>query len=87
MNLNQMGAIRQWLRLHGSRCPAELHAWDLVCMIWTLGWLALPLGAIFHDDEFLLFWLVALVLPTVYVSGRARLHKQGRLRCDWLTAL
>jgi len=87
MNLSQMAAIRQWLRLHGARRPAELYAWDLVCMAWTLGWMALPLGAIFHENECLLLWLAALALPTVYVSCRARLHRTGRLRCDWLTAL
>ncbi|MDP3822712.1 MAG: hypothetical protein Q8R33_14675 [Burkholderiales bacterium] len=31
--------------------------------------------------------LALLFLPGRYVALRTRLHRSGRLRCDWITAL
>ncbi|MBC7729703.1 MAG: hypothetical protein H7242_19260, partial [Microbacteriaceae bacterium] len=31
--------------------------------------------------------LPLLLLPGLYVRLRRRLHRRGRLRCDWLTSL
>ncbi|MBV8501508.1 MAG: hypothetical protein JO006_07305 [Paucibacter sp.] len=87
MDLAQMARIRHWLRLHGARHPAELWIWDLICIAWVAAWLAIPLSVILGRDELMPLSLLALVLPALYVAWRSRLHRRGKLRCDWLTAL
>jgi hypothetical protein len=87
MTLQQLAQIKCWLRLHGGRHPVELQAWDLVLTCWVLGWVSVPGLMLLEAWPGLPLSLLAFLLPTLYAGTRRRLHRQGRLRCDWLTAL
>jgi hypothetical protein len=87
MSLQELSQIKRWLRLHGNRHPLELHVWDLVLMCWVLGWVGVPTLLLLNLLDCLPLCLAASLLPTAYARARRRLHRQGRLRCDWLTAL
>lgn len=87
MTLVQLAQVKRWMRLHGRQHAVELQIWDLILCCWVLGWTALP-GLLLLE-----FWpglpalLLAMLLPSLYVRWRTRMHRRGRLRCDWLCAL
>lgn len=87
MTLRQMSLLKRWHVEHRDDAPLEYHAWDAVLTLWVLGWMGVaPLLAL--DLAMLLPLCVALFLaPAAYVALRRRLHRRGRLRCDWLPAL
>lgn len=87
MTLLQLAQVKQWLRLHGRAHPVELHAWDLVLMSWVISWMGMPVFMLIDAFDLLPLSLAGFLLPSAYVAWRARLHRSGRLRCDWLTAL
>lgn len=87
MTLKQVAQVKRWLRLHGRAHPLELYVWDLVLTAWVLGLMAVPLSMLLHQFDLLPLSLAAFLLPTLYAAWRVRLHRRGRLRCDWLTAL
>lgn len=87
MTLRQLAQVKQWLRLHGRQHPIELCAWDLVLMVWVLGITALPAFVLIDAWALLPLCLAGFLLPGAYAAWRGRLHRRGRLRCDWLTAL
>ncbi|MEL4178689.1 hypothetical protein [Roseateles sp. PN1] len=87
MTLLQLTQIKRWLLLHQARHPVELYAWDLVLTAWLMGWMALPVLLLLDDWPLLPLCLIGYVLPNGYASWRRGLHRRGRLRCDWLTAL
>lgn len=87
MTLLQLTQIKRWLFLHGRRHPMELCAWDMVLTAWVLGWVALPALLLIHAWALLPLCPAGFLLPGVYATWRIRLHRSGRLRCDWLTAL
>ncbi len=92
MTLKQVSQVRRWLQLHGQqRHAVELQALDLVMIFWVLGWVSLPslmvTGLWAALPLSLPLCLAAFLLPSLYAGLRQRLHRNGRLRCDWLTAL
>lgn len=87
MTLQQLTQVKHWLILHGGRHPVESQAWDLVLTCWVLGWISVPSLLLLEVWVILPLSLAAFLLPTWYAWARQRLHRQGRLRCDWLTAL
>jgi len=87
MTLNQLASIKRWLLLHGQRHPVELFVWNLVLTGWVLGWMGVPGSLLAHQWAALPLCLVAFTSPQWYAGARKRLHRRGRLRCDWLTAL
>jgi hypothetical protein len=88
MTLKQVSQVRRWLLLHGQQGHAvELQALDLVMILWVLSWVSLPSLMLIGLWGVLPLCLAAFLLPTVYAALRRRLHRKGRLRCDWLTAL
>lgn len=87
MTLKQMSRIKRWLLLHAHRHPVELQAWDLVLMFWVLGLTTVPVLLLTDTFTLLPLSLLGFLLPSVYAALRGRLHRRGRLRCDWLTAL
>ncbi|MDN3923108.1 hypothetical protein [Roseateles violae] len=87
MTLTQLAQVKCWLRLHGRQHPVELYAWDLVLMSWVLGWIGVPALLLLHAFMLLPLCLASFLLPSAYAAWRSRLHRRGRLRCDWLTAL
>lgn len=86
MTLLQLSRVKRWLLLHGGH-PIEAQTWDLVLMVWVLGWTATPPLILMSAWALLPLCLAGLLLPGAYVAGRLRLHRRGWLRCDWLTAL
>ncbi|MFY8116264.1 MAG: hypothetical protein ACOVLH_00540 [Roseateles sp.] len=87
MTLKQASQVRRWMQLHGGRHPVELQVWDLVLILWVLGWAGVP-GLLLSDLWVALpLCLLGYLLPTAYTQMRLRLHRCGKLRCDWLTAL
>lgn len=87
MTLSQLSRIKRWLLLHGRQRGAELQVWDLVLCYWVLGWAALPGLLVLQAWPVLPLLLLAVLSPTLYVAWRKRMHRIGRLRCDWLCAL
>lgn len=87
MTLGQLAQVKRWMRLHGQQHVLELQAWDLVLCGWVLGWSALPGMMVLQLWEALPLLLLGVLAPSLYVRWRIRLHRHGRLRCDWLCAL
>ncbi|WP_077035005.1 hypothetical protein [Pelomonas sp. KK5] len=87
MTLKQLAQIRRWLRLHGCRHPLELQVWDLVLTAWVMALMATPVSMLIDELGLLPLCLTGFLLPSAYAALRRRLHRAGRLRCDWLTAL
>lgn len=84
MDLDALQRIKKWHVAHQQDHPVEYHIWDVMLVLWVMGWVgwlpAVTFGA---------WWAVPLLAfamsaPTLYVAWRARAHRQRRLRCDWL---
>ncbi|MDT8998440.1 hypothetical protein RQP53_04025 [Paucibacter sp. APW11] len=87
MDLTQLMQVKRWLLLHAHYHPVELGVWNLVLVCWLLGWVAVPGALLAQQWAALPLCLLGFTSPNWYVGGRKRLHRAGRLRCDWLTAL
>ena len=87
MTLKQVTQVRRWLVLHGRQHPVEVQAWDMVLIAWTLGWVSVPSLMLMDLWVLLPVCLLGFLLPSFYARVRTHLHRAGRLRCDWLTAL
>ena len=62
------------------------HHWGLEGAL-LMGWVGLPGTLLSGAWAALPLCFVASISPRCYVLARRRLHRSGRLRCDWLTAL
>lgn len=87
MTLQQFQALRTWHLLQGHRRPVERSLWDAVVTVWVLGWIGAPSAWLLHLGWAELACALAWFLPGRYVAVRRRLHRQRRLRCDWMPAL
>ena len=87
MTLQQFHSLKLWHRQH-ARHPVERQAWDCVLTLWMAAWPGLP-AALMIDLPWLeaAALLTALFLPGGYVALRRHLHRTGRLRCDWISAI
>jgi len=87
MTLDQFHALKVWHRRHWRQHPVEKNTWEGILTIWLLGWAGAPaallIGALWIEPLCFGAWF----LPGVYVALRRYLHRSGRLRCDWITAL
>jgi hypothetical protein len=86
MTLSEFHALKLW-HTHHQGHPLEKSAWDMVCTAWMMGWVGLPAALLLDAGWAQVACLAVLFLPGSYVTLRARLHRRGRLRCDWITAL
>jgi hypothetical protein len=86
MTLAQLDDLRLWHQRHGDR-PVESHTWNLVLTLWLAGWVGAPTAWLLRWDAAALAALLLVFVPGAYVALRRRLHRQHRLRCDWITAL
>jgi len=86
MTLSQFQAVKLWHTHHHGH-PLEKTTWDAVLTLWMMGWVGFPAAILLDAGWAELACLAALFLPGAYVTWRARLHRRGRLRCDWITAL
>ncbi|HJV61003.1 MAG TPA: hypothetical protein VJ743_08640 [Albitalea sp.] len=85
MTLNQLHALKVWHAYHPH--PLERGTWDTVLCLWMAGWVGLPSALILQLAWAQLACVGVMFLPHLYVALRRRLHRSGRLRCDWITAL
>jgi len=86
MTLQQMTVLKRWHVLHRRHRPVEFHTWDTVLTLWMIGWLGIPAELILWQLYGLFACAALLFAPGAYVTLRRRLHRSGRLRCDWLEA-
>ena len=86
MTLDQFHAIKLW---HTHHCdhPLEKNLWELVLTLWFSGWVGLAAATVLEMPWAQITCLALLFLPQAYVAWRTRLHRAGRLRCDWIVAL
>jgi hypothetical protein len=86
MTLQQLAAIKQWHMTHPLGHQVEQQVWDGVLASWVAGWTGLPAAWFLASPEVLLGCGALVLLPGLYVALRRRLHRRGRLRCDWLAS-
>lgn len=87
MNVQQLAAVKRWHVRHRDRRPVELHAWDTVLTLWVIGWMGM-IPALLLNQAFGVVLCIALCYaPGAYVRLRRRLHRRGRLRCDWIDSV
>ncbi|MGY4830048.1 hypothetical protein ACVNIS_15875 [Sphaerotilaceae bacterium SBD11-9] len=87
MTLDQLHAVKLWHVAHKRERPLEYHAWDGVLTIWVMGWMGEPAALILWWPGVALGCALLFFAPTLYVALRRKLHRAGRLRCDWLDSL
>ncbi|HEV7913459.1 MAG TPA: hypothetical protein VGP22_06810 [Albitalea sp.] len=87
MTLSQYHALKIWHTRHSREHPVEKSTWDAVLTLWMLGCVGGPASLLLGSGWGALLCLGLIFLPGAYVGCRLRLHRIGRLRCDWITAL
>jgi hypothetical protein len=87
MTLQQLSHLKRWHVEHRSGHPVEFHTWDAILTAWLMGWIGMPAALILWSPAGILACVALFAAPSVYVQLRQRLHRQSRLRCDWLDAL
>jgi hypothetical protein len=65
----------------------EQRTWELVLMLCITGWVGTPTALLLEIAWAQAVAAAALFLPGAYVAWRERLHRAGRLRCDWICAV
>ncbi len=86
MTLEQYHSLKLW-HSHHQNHPLERSVWDAVLTLWMSGWIGGAAALILSAPWVSIGCVALLFLPSAYVTLRARLHRQGRLRCDWITAV
>ncbi|MEY8875023.1 MAG: hypothetical protein AB9M60_00825 [Leptothrix sp. (in: b-proteobacteria)] len=87
MTLRQLHVFKQWHLSHHHRHALELAICDAVLALWLTGWVLLPLMTLLGEWPWLPGSLLLTLVPAGYLGLRHRLHRAGRLRCDWLDAV
>ena len=84
MTLDELQRIKQWQVRHRREHPVESEAWDMMLMLWLVGWVGWIPAFTFDALWTAPLLVVAMSAPTMYVAWRTRAHRARRLRCDWL---
>lgn len=84
MTLQQLATVKRWHQTHHRERSVEYQLWDLMLTFWVLGWIGLAPAALLAPEPGLAACFLLYFAPSLYVRLRARLHRQGKLRCDWL---
>ena len=87
MTLMQFHSLRTWHLRHWREHPVEKQTWDTVLTVWCAAWVGALTALVLVDPLAEFSCLALLFLPGVYVRLRERLHRSGRLRCDWIVVL
>lgn len=87
MTLQQYHSLKVWHRRHWRRHPVEKNLWEAILTLWVAAGMGLPVALLIDAPFAAVTSLALLFLPGRYVALRKRLHRSGRLRCDWITAL
>ena len=86
MTLQQFQSLKSWHSHHHNR-PMERNTWDAVLTLWMCGWIGGAAALVLSAPWAWVACFGLLFVPNAYVGLRARLHAQGRLRCDWIGAV
>jgi hypothetical protein len=86
VTLQQFHSLKQW-HAHHDQHPMERNAWDVVLTLWMCGWTGGVAALILSVTWASALCFGLLFVPNLYVGLRHRLHRRGRLRCDWITAI
>ena len=86
LSLQQLSTVKRWHQDHHREKGLEYQLWDAMLTCWILGWMGLPAAMLLAPEIGLLACLLLYVAPSLYVRLRARLHRRGVLRCDWLAS-
>lgn len=84
MQLAQLEQVHRWHL--GHQQPVEQALFSLVTTVWVMGWVTLPLAVLMVGLLGAALSGALVATPSAYVLVRRRLHRSGRLRCDWLDA-
>jgi hypothetical protein len=87
MTLQQYHSLKVWHRRHWRNHPVEKNLWEVILTLWLAGGIGLPASFLLDEPWAAAASFALLFLPGLYVTLRIRLHRSGRLRCDWITAL
>jgi Na+-driven multidrug efflux pump len=87
MNLEQMATVKRWHLTHHRQASVEGRVWDLVLTAWVMGLVGVPPALVLASALGGVACALLLMAPKGYVGLRRRLHRSGRLRCDWLGSL
>jgi len=87
MTLHQMTQLKRWHVAHRQVAPVEYHSWDAVLTIWLMGWMGVPAALLLWQPACVCLCVAAFFAPSIYIQLRSGLHRQGRLRCDWIETL
>ena len=87
MTLHQLHTVKLWHVAHKLDRPIEYHTWDSVLTAWVMGWMGEPAALLLWWPGMAVTCALLCFAPTFYVGLRRRLHRAGRLRCDWLDSL
>lgn len=87
MSLQQLQNFKRWHIGHFHGHSVEMAVCDAVLSGWLMGWMSLPVLVLLDEWAWLPLSLLLSVLPATYWSLRARLHRRGILRCDWLSSV
>lgn len=87
MTLQQLSHVKRWHARHVEDHPAEYYVFDTILTAWLMGWVFAPIALVLDAPGMLVVCLAFIAAPTLYVWMRRRLHREGRLRCDWLCSL
>ncbi len=87
MTLQQYHSLKVWHRRHWRKHPVEKNLWEVILTLWMAGGMGVPAALLLDKPWAALASLALLFLPGRYVALRTRLHRSGRMRCDWITAL
>ena len=86
MTLQQLATVKRWHLTHHRERSLEYLLWDAMLMCWVLGWMGMPAAVLLAPVAGVLSCLLLYSAPALYVRARARLHRRGVLRCDWLAS-
>ena len=87
MTLQQYHSLKVWHRRHWRNHPVEKNLWEAILTLWLTGGIGLPVSLLIDEPWAAGASFALLFLPGLYVALRIRLHRRGKLRCDWITAL
>jgi len=76
--------IRQWHVAHRAQHPLEYQLLDAVLTAWIMGWTGWVAVIALDASWAIPLCLLGMAAPRLYIAWRARAHRSGRLRCDWL---
>jgi hypothetical protein len=87
MTLDQFQELSQWHLRHQHDHPLEGHAWTMVLTLWLAGWVGAPAAWLLAGKAEAMAAAALVLLPRIYLGWRERLHRRGRLRCDWIVVM